>query len=128
MPPYLTLVNTRTLLEPSAVHPAVQDKIANYQSDLLDEVRQTIASNAVVGMAQNPFVKKARASLKKRGITFAYLEYGSYLSAWRRRLAIKMWTGWPTFPMIFVDGTFIGGHADLERLAESGELDSLMSN
>ena len=33
-----------------------------------------------------------------------------------------MWTGWPTFPMIFVDGVLIGGFEDLARLVESGEL------
>jgi monothiol glutaredoxin len=38
-------------------------------------------------------------------LDFIYLEYGSYTKGWRRRLALKMWTGWPTFPMIFVDVT-----------------------
>jgi monothiol glutaredoxin len=33
-----------------------------------------------------------------------------------------MWTGWPTFPMIFHKGVFIGGAADLEKLLESGEI------
>jgi glutaredoxin-related protein len=33
-----------------------------------------------------------------------------------------MWTGWPTFPMIFAKGVLIGGANDLERLIESGEL------
>ena len=122
-------MNTRNVLAASAVHPSVRDKIDNYESELLAEVMQAVESNdvVVVGMAQNPVVKKARAALKQRGINFTYLEYGSYLSAWRRRLVIKMWTGWPTFPMIFVKGTFIGGHADLERLAASGELDTLLS-
>jgi monothiol glutaredoxin len=27
-----------------------------------------------------------------------------------------MWTGWPTFPMIFVDGILIGGNSDLKKL------------
>ena len=112
------------------MHPGAQGKIANYQSALLQEVLETIAENdvVVVGMAQNPFVKKARASLKGRGVHFTYLEYGSYLNAWRRRLALKMWTGWPTFPMVFVKGTLIGGHSELERLAASGELDQLITN
>jgi monothiol glutaredoxin len=35
-----------------------------------------------------------------------------------------MWTGWPTFPMIFVKGELIGGFQDLERLIVSGELQS----
>jgi len=123
-------VNNRTLIDAGDVHPGAQGKIANYQSALLQEVLETIAENdvVVVGMAQNPFVKKARASLKGRGVHFTYLEYGSYLNAWRRRLALKMWTGWPTFPMVFVKGTLIGGHSELERLAASGELDQLITN
>ena len=40
----------------------------------------------------------------------------------RRRLALKMWTGWPTFPMVFVKGVLIGGASDLAKLIESGEL------
>ncbi|MCA9609916.1 MAG: glutaredoxin [Myxococcales bacterium] len=119
---------SRPLLAEADVHPAIQDKIAGYQADLLAEVKRSVENDAVVviGMAQNPHVRKARALLKQRGLAFTYLEYGSYLGAWRRRLALKMWTGWPTFPMVFVKGTFIGGNAELGRLAESGELDALL--
>ncbi|MCB9596837.1 MAG: glutaredoxin [Sandaracinaceae bacterium] len=119
---------TRPLFVEADVHPAIRDKIAGYQSDLLDTVRAAVKADdiVVVGMAQNPHVKKARALLKSRGLEFTYLEYGSYLGAWRQRLALKMWTGWPTFPMVFVKGTFVGGAADLTRLAESGELDELL--
>jgi monothiol glutaredoxin len=47
--------------------------------------------------------------------------YGSYFSAWRRRNALKMWPGWPTFPMVFVKGILVGGARDLDRLIASGE-------
>jgi glutaredoxin-related protein len=33
-----------------------------------------------------------------------------------------MWTGWPTLPMVFVEGVLVGGADDLRRLLESGEL------
>jgi glutaredoxin-related protein len=33
-----------------------------------------------------------------------------------------MWTGWPTFPMVFVKGTLIGGGQELGRMLETGEL------
>jgi len=56
-----------------------------------------------------------------------YLEYGSYLSRWRERLALKMWTGWPTFPMVFVKGVLIGGADDLAKLIASGELKRLLA-
>jgi glutaredoxin-related protein len=32
-----------------------------------------------------------------------------------------MWTGWSTLPMIFINGTLIGGASDLQRLIASGE-------
>ena len=51
-----------------------------------------------------------------------YLEYGSYFSQWRRRLAIKMWTGWPTYPQVFVKGVLVGGFTELQSLVQGGKL------
>ena len=68
---------------------------------------------------------QARRLLDSAGLRHTYLEYGSYLSDWRRRNALKMWTGWPTLPMVFVKGTLIGGATDLERLIANGELNAL---
>jgi len=114
----------RPILEEQSIHPAVRDKIASYRGDVLKEVQDAIAANAivVVGMRQNPWPKKARKLLDAAGLAYKYLEYGSYWSEWRRRLALKMWTGWPTFPMVFVKGVLVGGAQDLERLINSGEL------
>lgn len=118
----------RHILPEEKIHPAVREKIANNQRDIVEEVQKAIAENdvVVVGMAINPHPKKARRLLEQRGIPFRYLEYGSYLNQWRRRNALKMWTGWPTFPMVFVKGTLVGGAADLAKLAESGELDRML--
>jgi monothiol glutaredoxin len=114
----------RTILAESQIHPAVREKIANYRTDVLKEVQAAVAANdiVVVGMKQNPFPKKARKALDAAGIAYKYLGYGSYLGEWRRRLALKMWTGWPTFPMVFVKGVLVGGADDLARLIEKGEL------
>jgi glutaredoxin-related protein len=38
-----------------------------------------------------------------------------------------MWTGWPTFPMVFVKGTLIGGAQEVEKLIASGELQRLLA-
>jgi glutaredoxin-related protein len=78
-------------------------------------------------MRQNPFPKRARRLLDAAGIGYRYLEYGSYLGEWRRRLALKMWSGWSTFPMVFVRGVLIGGADELKRLHESGELARLLA-
>jgi len=114
----------RPILEESKIHPAVRDKVANYRGQVVREVRDAAAANriVVVGMRQNPWPKKARRLLDAAGLAYKYLEYGSYFGEWRPRLALKMWTGWPTFPMVFVDGTLVGGAQDLERLIQNGEL------
>jgi len=118
----------RPTLDELAIHPAIQQKVAGLHSELLDEVQQAVAKHAVVvlGMARNPFVARARKALDKAGVPHEYLGYGGYMSAWRSRNALKMWTGWPTFPMVFVRGVLVGGAEDLQRLIDSGELQSLV--
>jgi glutaredoxin-related protein len=117
----------RNILDETRIHPAIRDRIAGHHADIVTEVEAAIRANpvVVVGMKQNPMVKQARKLLDAAGVNHAYLEYGSYLNTWRRRNALKMWTGWPTFPMVFVDGTLIGGAHDLDKLIQSGELSRL---
>jgi glutaredoxin-related protein len=119
----------RRVFSESRVHPSVREKIAGYGATTLDEVEALVRKHAVVivGMSQNPFPRKARQLLDRQGIAYEYVGYGSYLSQWRKRLPLKLWTGWPTFPMIFVNGTFIGGYEDLERLLASGEFQALLA-
>jgi glutaredoxin-related protein len=114
----------RPILEEASIHPAVRDKVANYRTDVVKEVQDAVAANkiVVVGMRMNPWPKKARRLLDAAGVAYKYLEYGSYFGEWRKRLVLKMWTGWPTYPMIFVKGVLIGGAQDLERLIQNGEL------
>src|SRR6218665_2836988 len=104
--------------------PAVAEAMARFHPDVVDQVRTTVEreSVVVVGMAQNPFVKKARQALTDAGIPFTYLEYGSYLSKWKERLDIKMWSGWPTFPPIYVRGVLVGGFNDTRKALEDGSL------
>jgi glutaredoxin-related protein len=47
---------------------------------------------------------------------------------WRQRNALKLWTGWPTFPMVFVKGALVGGANDLNKLIASGELKKLLAS
>ncbi len=114
----------RTVLEEARLHPAIRESVANRHADIVHNVQAASISNLVlvVGMAGNPVVRKAKKALDAAGIAFHYLEYGSYFSEWRKRNALKMWSGWPTFPMVFVKGTLIGGAEELERLITSGEL------
>ncbi len=114
----------RNVLDESRIHPAARQKIADNHADIVREVEAAVAANqvVVVGMAQNPVVRKARKALDAAGVRHAYLEYGSYFKLWRRRNALKMWTGWPTFPMVFVNGVLVGGADELAALIARGEL------
>jgi monothiol glutaredoxin len=118
----------RSILDEAHIHPAIREAIANNHADIVREVQAAIAANDIVvaGMAQNPFPKKVREILGQHKLAFKYLEYGNYLSGWRRRNALKMWTGWPTFPMVFVKGVLVGGAGDLQKLIDSGELARLL--
>jgi glutaredoxin-related protein len=108
------------------VGPTAADVVSNFHRDLVNTVASTVASDPVVivGMAQNPVVKGARKFLDEEGVKFTYLEYGSYFSKWKERLAIKLWAGFPTFPMVFMNGTLIGGLSELKKLKADGKLKS----
>jgi glutaredoxin-related protein len=118
----------RQILDESKIHPAIRERIAKHHASVVSEVQAALVAHpvVVVGMRQNPVVRKARQALADAGIAFHYIEHGSYLSEWRRRNALKMWTGWPTFPMVFVKGTLVGGYDDLAKLIASGELKALL--
>jgi glutaredoxin-related protein len=118
----------RTVLEEARLHPAIREKVANLNADIVHNVAAASSSNPVlvVGMAGNPHVRRARKLLAAAGIAHHYLEFGSYFSEWRRRGALKMWTGWPTFPMIFVKGVLIGGANELQQLIDSGGLKAML--
>ena len=118
----------REILPEARIHPAIRDRIAGHHADIVAEVERAVAAHdvVVVGMRQNPFPRRARKALSAAGVPHQSLEYGSYFGDWRRRTALKMWTGWPTFPMVFVKGTLVGGATDLEALIASGELQRLL--
>jgi glutaredoxin-related protein len=120
---------TRPLLDAAQIHPAIRDRVGALHRDVVDEVRAAVERErvVVVGMGQNPFPRRARKALDAKGVPYRYLEYGNYLSQWRRRNALKMWTGWPTLPIVFVNGQLVGGAQDLEALISSGELDRLLA-
>lgn len=108
----------RSILSESHIHTAIRERVATLHQDIVKEVQDAAQSHAVVvvGMALNPMPKKARKLLDSAGVAYTYLEYGSYFNTWRRRNALKMWTGWPTFPMVFRDGVLLGGCKEVKAL------------
>lgn len=119
----------RPILDESHIHPAIRERVAKHEQGIVQEVQAAVASYpvVVVGMGMNPFPKRARRALDAAGVAHHYLEYGSYLNTWRQRNALKLWTGWPTFPMVFVKGTLVGGASELAKLIHSGELNKMLA-
>ena len=120
----------RPILDESHIHPAIRDQVARHQQDIVKEVMAAVKAHdvGVIGMGMNPFPKKARKLLDDAGQPYHYLEYGNYFNTWRRRNALKLWTGWPTFPMVFVKGVLVGGAKELKALIDNGELGRLLAN
>lgn len=113
----------RTQLSADKISPEAMAKMATFHSDVVSHVAAEVASHrvVVVGMKQNPVVKKARKALDDSSVEYTYIEYGSYMAEWKKRLAIKLWSGWPTFPQVFVDGTLLGGADELVAAIGAGK-------
>jgi len=123
-------MSTRLVLDNGHVSENALAAIENFHSGIVKKVKDSVGTNKVVivGMAMNPVVKKARQILDEQRIEYQYLEFGNYFSAWKERLAIKIWSGWPTFPQIFVKGVLVGGCSDMEVELKSGDFQKRMTN
>jgi len=113
---------------PMVAHAAA--KMTDYHRDVVDEVRAAIAAHdlVIVGMAINPHPRRVRRALDAAGVPYHYLSYGSYLSRWHDRLAIKLWSGWPTFPQVFVKGQLLSGANSTIKLLEDGTLAQMLAS
>lgn len=119
----------RALLDEAHIHPAIRTRVANHHTDIVQAVQRAVDQHAVVvvGMGQNPHPKRARRALDAAGIAHHDIDHGNYFSGWRERNALKMWSGWPMLPMVFVRGALVGGADDLIKLIDSGELKRLLA-
>ena len=130
-PPIRVLDATLTCRARSSKKPASIPRSANRSATLNADIVHNVQAAAQLEPGaggrhgrQPARAPRPQARSTAAGVAYHYLEYGSYLSEWRRRNALKMWTGWPTFPMVFVKGTLVGGGKEIEALIESGELEA----
>jgi glutaredoxin-related protein len=107
----------RQTIEDSNIEPSALTAIENLNPIVVKEIQDAVKKYdwVIVGMALNPVVKKARKHLESKSIEYHYITHGGYFSKWKLRLAIKLWSGWPTFPQVFHKGVLIGGAADLKK-------------
>ncbi len=115
---------TRSVLASENVESEALKAITTFHEATVKEVEAAIKINkvVVVGMKQNPVVAKARKALRAAGVDYKYLEYGSYFAGWKQRLAIKIWSGWPTYPQVFVNGKLIGGAQETEAALKADKI------
>jgi glutaredoxin-related protein len=120
---------SRPVLDVAHIHPAIRQGVARPARTLVPEVQAAIQAHkvVVVGMRHNPYCGKACKALDAQGVAYHALTYGNYWSGWRARNTLKMWTGWSTFPMVFVNGMLVGGFNDLTALIASGELKQMVN-
>lgn len=113
---------SRLTLSPDKLSPEAAAAIGGFHASVVNEVAAAIDANriVIVGMTVNPFVRKARALLEQKKLPYTYLEYGGYASKWKERLAIKIWSGWPTYPQVFVEGRLVGGYKELKKAMDNG--------
>lgn len=64
--------------------------------------------------------ERAEAILRDVGVRFASVEVDDVLAR-----EVADYSGWPTFPQLFVSGQFIGGLEYMEAMHAKGELQSL---
>jgi glutaredoxin-related protein len=115
----------RQILSNEQIDPEALKFIQANNSKTIQEIILAVKENkiVVIGMAFNPVVKKAIKILNTHKMEHVYLSYGGYFSKWQQRLAIKLWSGWPTFPQVFIDGKLVGGCDDLEKFLKNKNTD-----
>jgi len=108
--------------------PSATAMLGSYHRDTVEQVADLVQQHdvVVIGMAWNPHVPKARKLLDQAGILHQDLDIGNDTNMWRQRLAVKLWAGWPTFPMVFVKGQLVGGASDVKAALADGSLQALL--
>jgi len=53
----------RTMLSPEAIHPNIKDEVANFQSDIVQEVNKTITENRVVVVGMRSILRLVKLAV-----------------------------------------------------------------
>jgi monothiol glutaredoxin len=98
--------------------------------DVITRIKQQIESNPVVlymkGTPDFPmcgFSSRVTQILKSCGVDFAYV---NILEDPELREQMKVFSNWPTFPQLYINGELVGGCDIAVSLYQTGELQKLL--
>jgi len=99
--------------------------------DVMDRIKQQLANKHVVlymkgtpSFPQCGFSRRAVQILEQCGVRYAYV---NVFEEPEIRENLKLYSQWPTFPQLFVDGELVGGSDIMMDLFQSGELQKLLA-
>ena len=95
------------------------------------QIKETVDGNDVVlfmkgtkTMPQCGFSSRVAGVLNYMGVDYADV---NVLSDDQLRQGIKDYSDWPTIPQLYVKGEFVGGCDIVREMAETGELEQLLT-
>lgn len=100
--------------------------------DINDTIKQQLSENPILlymkGTPQAPqcgFSAKTVQALMACGQRFAYV---NILDNDELREALKVYSNWPTYPQLYVNGELVGGCDIILEMHESGELQEVVDS
>ena len=97
--------------------------------DVIEKIKHTIAENPIVifmkGTPDAPqcgFSMRTTQALKACNVEFAYVDV---LAEPEIRANLPVYSNWPTFPQVFINGELVGGCDITLELFQKGELQTM---
>ena len=98
--------------------------------EIIERIKNQVESNPVLlymkgtpDFPQCGFSGRAVQILEQCGVEFAYI---NVFEDPEIRENLKLFSNWPTFPQLFINGELVGGSDIMLQLFQSGELQKLL--
>lgn len=100
--------------------------------DINETIKTQLSENPIIlymkGSPQAPqcgFSAKTSQALMACGERFAFV---NILDNQELREALKVYSSWPTYPQLYVNGELVGGCDIIMEMSENGELETLVKS
>jgi glutaredoxin-related protein len=91
--------------------------------DLLTSISVSVEKNTcvVITIENGPYTRQILEILKENGIEVQLIEIGTPFTKIKEREMVKIWSGWDSFPQIYLNGFLLGGYEELKLSLEGLE-------